>query len=706
MAAEQGGDGAWLFEPLSPDTLGLGDSVHQDVAEAGFDALLGDDDLLDEAVQLLGADEAAQASMHSGQQQQHFYSQQQQQHIQHAQQFQPQSQMSQQQQHQQQQQQHSAHMDSHRFPSHMHKERLSEGDARSHHLHYAHSNGNSSFMRHEQDLLSDDEGASSFEFGPRHSSHCGDEGELEREILESLAAGPSKPEADEDHSFNFVGDIKRAFSPIKQIVYSGSRPNSSGERSISEDAGIPYLGGACSPPLRSLPKHSAANAGDIIPASKKASVTMPSEDSATDSGSDHQLLNSTPNPNPWPSAADYRRIFLEFLADESSYPLYTTEQLGVCKLTGTPKQPSWLYTEPRVGMFFFECEHLRGKAGYGFPKAEGTKKFFEWKKTSYINEVPRAKPLVSYITANGKPRKVEGNPCTTGYRMRIVKIANPEQTPYAKRAIQLVLCDIREAHELAKRQGPRPPKRTPKYDSPAEGFSMHSSLQSSPHGGAPQGSAAAAAAVAAARLQHHQQQYLRAQLLQHQQHQQQLHAHHHRQHLQQHQQHQHQRGNQEEEDDEDEHRRQQLKAPQRRIQQGMEEETKDDDDDDDESDGQMLPQRRPAQAANLQVSRTHEDPSGPSRKTPPQIDTSPKRSQSPVFITASTHRTYQTASLPRAHVVHPHPTPAWAARATSNMNAMPLSPLKRLSIQSQEGTNGFINGSPKGSKMQRRSLCE
>jgi len=148
------------------------------------------------------------------------------------------------------------------------------------------------------------------------------------------------------------------------------------------------------------------------------------------------------------------------LEDETRYPLYRASELGKCKLTGTPKQPAWLYANPRVGIFFFECEHLRGKASFGFPKAEGTKKLYEWKKTSYLNEVPRARPLISYITANGKPRKIENNPNTKGYRMRIVKIARPEETLFAERAKQLVLCDIREVHSLAKRQGPRPQRKS------------------------------------------------------------------------------------------------------------------------------------------------------------------------------------------------------------------------------------------------------
>lgn len=157
--------------------------------------------------------------------------------------------------------------------------------------------------------------------------------------------------------------------------------------------------------------------------------------------------------NPWPSAKQYVEIFKRFLSKDGHYDTYTIESLGRCKLTGTPLQPEWLYKNPKAGIYFLECATLRGRGSFGFPKCESLrKKLFEWKKTSYVNNVPKAKPLISYITANGHGRYEDGQDGT--FRMRIIKPINI-QCPNSEDADRWVLVDIHLSDGLARRVGPK-----------------------------------------------------------------------------------------------------------------------------------------------------------------------------------------------------------------------------------------------------------
>ena len=161
--------------------------------------------------------------------------------------------------------------------------------------------------------------------------------------------------------------------------------------------------------------------------------------------------------NPWPSAKQYVEIFKRFLTKDGHYDTYTIEGLGRCKLTGTPLQPEWLYKNPKAGIYFLECATLRGRGSFGFPKCENLrKKLFEWKKTSYVNNVPKAKPLISYITANGHGRYENGQDGT--FRMRIVKPINI-QCANSEDADRWVLVDIHLSDGLARRVGPKIPMR-------------------------------------------------------------------------------------------------------------------------------------------------------------------------------------------------------------------------------------------------------
>jgi len=157
--------------------------------------------------------------------------------------------------------------------------------------------------------------------------------------------------------------------------------------------------------------------------------------------------------SPWPSAKEYAEIFKRFLTSRESFETYRTEDLGCCKLTGTPLQPEWLYTNPKPGIYFLECEKLRGKGSFGFPKCETLRrKSFEWKKTSYVNNVPKAKPIISYITANGHGSFPDGT--LSAFRMRIIKPINLE-CENAGEAEMWVLVDIHVSEGLARRNGPR-----------------------------------------------------------------------------------------------------------------------------------------------------------------------------------------------------------------------------------------------------------
>lgn len=347
MACDQGD--TWLFEPLSPDTLTLGEGDQVSMGDSALDTLLGDD-LLNEAVQLLGAEDSqtnimlqssapganTSASNNSNNNNNNSYQDD-------------------------------------NFPNHLSRSSSSSSNIRgsmvmtSNHSsrlsnHKERMMATMNFRQQEPDFFcgsNNNEDAAAFDFVRQQDMRLGtmgqssDEGELEREILESLASGdPGKPEVDEDQTFNFVGDIKRAFSPIKQIVYNGPRSSSFTER-VDDDCVSPEPSDFLMPPPMHQPH--AYKSADVISGmqassvnnvinrnnnsvnsqnnktsaphpyignssnsssssslmSRKASVTMPKDDHA----SDHEpLLNSNPNPNPWPSAADYRRIFLDFVS--------------------------------------------------------------------------------------------------------------------------------------------------------------------------------------------------------------------------------------------------------------------------------------------------------------------------------------------------------------------------------------------------------
>jgi len=162
--------------------------------------------------------------------------------------------------------------------------------------------------------------------------------------------------------------------------------------------------------------------------------------------------------SPWPSAKEYSDIFRRFLNDPSSFQKYSTGELGLCKITGTPLQPSWIYTSPKAGMYFLQCSNLRGKGSFGFPKCEGIgKKAYEWKKTSYVNNVPKAKPIISYITANGNGKSSD---IADNYRMRIIKALELD-CANADQAQHWVLVDIHISDGLARRMGPRGAPKQP-----------------------------------------------------------------------------------------------------------------------------------------------------------------------------------------------------------------------------------------------------
>ncbi|CAK8993801.1 Uncharacterized protein SCF082_LOCUS3670 [Durusdinium trenchii] len=286
-------------------------------------------------------------------------------------------------------------------------------------------------------------------------------------VASSSMEGLGKKHSDD---IQFVGDLQRSLSPIKSILYPEKlsdhpRPSQSG-RGIGMPPGSCNSNGGASNKnhgSHSERKESIRESGSVVipnsvipraPGGEAASAKMAQLESPSDKNGGNNL-------NPWPSAKQYVEIIRQFAHEPSKFRKYTIAELGRCKLTNTPQQPSWIYTDPRPGIYFLECENLRGRGSFGFPKCELIgKKSYEWKKTSYVNNVPKAKPVVSYITANGNASGAKRDGSTVSYRMRIVKAIDLD-VPNADEVSKFCLVDIHVSMGgLTRRKGPRPKKQT------------------------------------------------------------------------------------------------------------------------------------------------------------------------------------------------------------------------------------------------------
>jgi hypothetical protein len=105
----------------------------------------------------------------------------------------------------------------------------------------------------------------------------------------------------------------------------------------------------------------------------------------------------------WLNGEEYTFLLRHYRAYQHLYP----EDV----LLGDKCHPQQVYNCPRNGqIYFIKGWHLRE---FGFPRQDGLRKEFKWKKMNFTTDLPKNAPLCSYLVATGK---VEGE-C---YRMHVV----------------------------------------------------------------------------------------------------------------------------------------------------------------------------------------------------------------------------------------------------------------------------------------------
>jgi len=105
---------------------------------------------------------------------------------------------------------------------------------------------------------------------------------------------------------------------------------------------------------------------------------------------------------------------------------------------GTRQHPNTIYEAPYNGLVYF-IEGSSVGSEFGFPRVE-IKKKFRWKKMNFTTELPKRKPLVSYIVASAvKCERFFPNAHKEGpaFRMHAVILMKPPTKSY-------VLCHVRK----------------------------------------------------------------------------------------------------------------------------------------------------------------------------------------------------------------------------------------------------------------------
>jgi hypothetical protein len=171
----------------------------------------------------------------------------------------------------------------------------------------------------------------------------------------------------------------------------------------------------------------------------------------------------------WPLAQTYVELLESF--PSNTLPVYEDH-------------PSWLYLEPKQAMYFLKCSCLvppkDAKSGesFGFPRLEGLRKDYLWKKMSFTTDVPKPKPLIRYVTASCHRKTDTEKKCL--YRLHAVMKLNESTPGKWETEGDYVLVDIRLDTGRKKRPGtPRPKRDVQKSpESGASGVrSSHASAQ-------------------------------------------------------------------------------------------------------------------------------------------------------------------------------------------------------------------------------------
>jgi hypothetical protein len=110
-----------------------------------------------------------------------------------------------------------------------------------------------------------------------------------------------------------------------------------------------------------------------------------------------------PSEKRWLNGEEYAFLLRHYRAYCALYP---DEILYDCR-----SHPAAVYDLPRNGQIYFvQGWHLRE---FGFPRQDGLRKEFKWKKMNFTTDLPKNDPLCSYLVATGRV----GKDC---FRMHVV----------------------------------------------------------------------------------------------------------------------------------------------------------------------------------------------------------------------------------------------------------------------------------------------
>lgn len=157
-------------------------------------------------------------------------------------------------------------------------------------------------------------------------------------------------------------------------------------------------------------------------------------------------LDGTPN-NSWPIPQTYVDIIEK--ANNGKIPIYE-------------EHPPWLYTKPKQAMYLLKCRYLVPPRGskccesFGFPRLEGRRKEYLWKKMSFTTDVPKPQPLVRYVTAKCHRKNDTEKKCL--YRLHAVMKLKRCSNDRWKTEGDYVVVDIRP--DIGGKNRPSTPRAT------------------------------------------------------------------------------------------------------------------------------------------------------------------------------------------------------------------------------------------------------
>lgn len=140
----------------------------------------------------------------------------------------------------------------------------------------------------------------------------------------------------------------------------------------------------------------------------------------------------------WYSGEEYLKI----ISQMNKYDVYDTLGLGANEV---PNQPLFIYTDPKECIYFLKCKSLIGRGSFGFPRIPGFKKTYEWKKMSFVTDLPSSAPVIRYITASCCKKGDKKHKDNVLYRMHAVMPLFYQNGKYVTVG-EYVLVDIRSVY--------------------------------------------------------------------------------------------------------------------------------------------------------------------------------------------------------------------------------------------------------------------